>query len=146
MLDNLANYPRIPQMQQILQPALGEGLLSSEGETWRRHRQLLAPTLDHQSVLADAPIIVETAMEIAGTIAALPMGHPIDINEITSRILVRTIARIFGDERIEPLLVAYLESSAQPKADGFCARAGLAARLYGRDPLRGTSEFFRPCF
>ena len=34
LLDNVANYEKTEIMRRILEPGLGKGLLTSEGETW----------------------------------------------------------------------------------------------------------------
>ncbi|MDP9095985.1 MAG: cytochrome P450, partial [Pseudomonadota bacterium] len=45
LVANPRNYRRTPATIRILQPITGEGLLLSEGETWRRQRQTVAPSL-----------------------------------------------------------------------------------------------------
>ena len=43
LLDNAANYTKSEIGRRLLEPGLGRGLLTSEGETWRRHRRIMAP-------------------------------------------------------------------------------------------------------
>src|SRR5262245_26594983 len=123
-------------MRQVLAPALGDGLLSSEGDTGRKRRQLAAPTLDRQSVLAEAPIIIGAATELADTLTAVPQAQPIDINDSIAGLLVRTIARIFGDERIEPLLVAFLKGTRTRRVADFLQVPAWLQGIYRRDVLR----------
>jgi cytochrome P450 len=52
LLDNAANYTKSEVGRRILEPALGRGLLTSEGETWRRHRRIMAPAFDPRSIAA----------------------------------------------------------------------------------------------
>ena len=40
LLDNAQNYTKSEIGRRILEPGLGRGLLTSEGETWRRHRRI----------------------------------------------------------------------------------------------------------
>jgi cytochrome P450 len=42
--------------RRLLEPGIGRGLLTSEGETWRRHRGIMAPAFDHRSIVGYAPI------------------------------------------------------------------------------------------
>jgi cytochrome P450 len=44
LLDNKENYLRPRIAQRILSPLIGNGLLSSEGEDWRKQRKIVAPT------------------------------------------------------------------------------------------------------
>jgi hypothetical protein len=59
LLDNPANYTKSELSRRLLEPALGHGRLTSEGETWRRHRRIMAPAFDHRSIIGYAPIITE---------------------------------------------------------------------------------------
>src|SRR5260370_5791644 len=47
-LDNCANYPRLRQIRRVFDFGSGTGKLCAEGQTARRHRQLINPTLDHR--------------------------------------------------------------------------------------------------
>jgi cytochrome P450 len=44
-----------------LRAFLGDGLLTSEGETWQRHRRLVSPVFSHRHIQAFAPDIVAAA-------------------------------------------------------------------------------------
>ena len=59
LLDNAANYTKSEVGRRLLEPGLGRGLLTSEGETWRRHRRIMAPSFDPRSVAGYAPIMTE---------------------------------------------------------------------------------------
>ena len=43
LLDNLANYPKSVSYRNNLRPFLGDGLLISEGDFWKRQRRLAQP-------------------------------------------------------------------------------------------------------
>ena len=43
LLDNATNYQKSEITRRILEPGLGRGLITSEGETWRRHRRIPCP-------------------------------------------------------------------------------------------------------
>src|SRR5215472_9514087 len=59
LLDNVANFPKAAMERRALGAALGEGILVSEGEKWRSHRRLMAPSFDHKSIVSYAPGMVE---------------------------------------------------------------------------------------
>src|SRR5262249_39922223 len=52
LLDNQANYRKSHFLRHILGPLLGDGLLISEGEFWRRQRRIAAPAF-HSRRIAD---------------------------------------------------------------------------------------------
>ena len=43
LLDNVANYPKSVTYRNNLRPFLGDGLLISEGDFWKRQRRLAQP-------------------------------------------------------------------------------------------------------
>ena len=64
LLDNAANYRKTEITRRILEPGLGRGLITSEGETWRRHRRIMSPAFDHRSIASYTSIMVEAAQEM----------------------------------------------------------------------------------
>jgi cytochrome P450 len=64
LLDNASNYTKSELTRRLLEPGLGRGLLTSEGETWRRHRRIMAPAFDPRSMSVYAPIITDVAAEL----------------------------------------------------------------------------------
>jgi cytochrome P450 len=63
LLDNVANYPKAEQDTPFLSAAFGDGLLTSDGEKWRSHRRLMAPSFDHRSIVSYAPGMVEATTQ-----------------------------------------------------------------------------------
>lgn len=55
------NFPKEENQLAILKPLLGKGLLTAEGEAWRRNRRLAAPIFQHSSVKDFAPLFVRAA-------------------------------------------------------------------------------------
>ena len=78
LLDNAANYIKSEVGRRLLEPGLGRGLLTSEGETWRRHRQIMAPSFDPRSVIGYAPIMTEESLALLAEWDTLPDGSEID--------------------------------------------------------------------
>lgn len=65
LIDRFDNYPRLSGVRRIYEIEIGTGTLASEGETWRRHRRVATPTIDHRAVLADTPAMVALAERVA---------------------------------------------------------------------------------
>jgi cytochrome P450 len=64
LLDNAANYTKSEVGRRLLEPGLGRGLLTSEGETWRRHRRIMAPAFDPRSVAGYVPVMTEVTQAL----------------------------------------------------------------------------------
>ena len=104
LLDNAANYHKTEITRRLLEPGLGRGLLTSEGETWRRHRRIMAPAFDHRSIIGYAPIMTEVAERLAAGWDALPPGSKHDVAaammHATLQIISRTMFSSDSDEII----------------------------------------------
>ena len=79
LLDNASNYIKTELTRRLLEPGLGRGLLTTEGETWRRHRRIMAPSFDPRSVAGYAPIMTEVTQELIEKWDALADGSEVDV-------------------------------------------------------------------
>lgn len=80
--------------RQILGPALGNGLLTAEGDFWRRQRRISAPAFHFQRLEALAGIMVESAIAAADRWEAhADTGRHIDIAQEMMRLTMEIVAR-----------------------------------------------------
>ena len=95
LLDNAANYAKSDQQQARLKPALGEGLLTAEGEHWRRQRRVTAPAFQHRRLLAFGSGMTAAVDSLLARWDARPDGARIDLADemmhLTYDIISRTI-------------------------------------------------------
>jgi cytochrome P450 len=102
LLDNVANYPKTEQERRALGALVGDGILVSEGDTWRTHRRIMAPAFDPRSIQAYAPLIVrETEAFLAGW-DVKPRASAFDVSaemsDVTFRIISRTMFSTDSDD------------------------------------------------
>ena len=64
-LDNAANYGKPRLVKQILEPTIGQGLLSSDGELWRRQRKIVSASFTPPAVDALVPVFGKVAQSAA---------------------------------------------------------------------------------
>ena len=93
LLDNAGNYTKTELARRILEPGLGRGLLTSEGEKWRRHRRIMAPSFDHRSIVGYAPVMTMVAENLLGTWDESPDGAVIDVAAAMMRTTLHVISR-----------------------------------------------------
>src|SRR6201981_935226 len=105
LLDNAANYRKSELTRRILEPGLGRGLLTSEGETWRRHRQIMAPAFDRRSMETYSPIITGVTSELLAGWDLLPNSSEVDVGaammHTTLHIISRTMFSANSHEIVE---------------------------------------------
>jgi cytochrome P450 len=93
LLDNSANYPKAKIEQRILGPALGNGLITSVGETWRSHRRILAPFFDHRSIQSCASVMTDAAARLVSQWDALPAGSMAEVSNAMMQLTLEIISR-----------------------------------------------------
>ena len=93
LLDNAANYTKSELTRRLLEPGLGRGLLTSEGETWRRHRRIMAPAFDHRSIAGYAPVITGVTNDLLTRWDALPDSGEVDVGAAMMHTTLHIISR-----------------------------------------------------
>jgi len=95
LLDNAANYEKNEIQRRILEPGLGKGLLTSEGETWKAHRRTMTPAFDQRSVAAYTAVMTGAAEELMGKWDSVGHATTVDVSiammEVTLQIISRTM-------------------------------------------------------
>ena len=92
LLDNVANYPKSVTYRNNLRPFLGDGLLISEGEFWKRQRRLAQPAFHLRRLKGLAATMAEAAARMSG---GWEHGKVIDVmaamNAVTMEIVAKTL-------------------------------------------------------
>jgi len=120
MVENHANYRRSPASIRILRPITGQGLLLSEGETWRLQRRTIAPALAPRVMPMLARHIAATAQEAMDALArriAAPVDLLASMQNLTLEIAGRSMFSMemgqFGGD-MRRMLTEFGEHHAQP--------------------------------
>src|SRR5215813_11821251 len=69
LADNAANYHKGIGLQQAKR-ALGDGLLTSEGELWREQRKIIRPVFQNKRVAQQAGIVADEAASLVARLHA----------------------------------------------------------------------------
>jgi cytochrome P450 len=102
LIDNAANYKKTEITRRILEPGLGKGLITSEGDTWRQHRRAMSPAFDHRSIAAYTPVMTRAAEELLAEWSQVPAGTGVEVQtammEVTLNIISRTMFSSDSDD------------------------------------------------
>jgi cytochrome P450 len=105
LLDNAANYQKSEITRRMLEPGLGKGLITSEGETWRRHRRIMSPAFDHRSIVSYTSIMSGAARELLAAWSSRGTAASIDVASemmgVTLKIISRTMFSTDSDHIVE---------------------------------------------
>ncbi|HEX8992068.1 MAG TPA: cytochrome P450 [Anaerolineales bacterium] len=126
LLDNNRNYSKATYSNMIFNKVIGEGLLTSEGEAWRKQRRMMQPAFHHTRLeQLDRMITDATAAMLDQWQQAYDRGRPVDLpREMAALTLTVTTRALFGvdlgDEvrevgEIVNRAASYLEKPSNPK-------------------------------
>lgn len=92
LVENGANYQKDALQRAILAPGLGEGLLTVEGDAWRRARRTLAPLFTPRRVEALASRMQPPIARQVARMAQRRPGRIVDISEDMTRLTYDVLA------------------------------------------------------
>jgi enediyne biosynthesis protein E7 len=83
LADNSANYHKGIGLAQAKR-ALGDGLLTSEGDLWREQRKIIRPAFQQRRISQQAGIVADEAAKLVDRLRAHRGGAPVDVmGEVT---------------------------------------------------------------
>ncbi len=95
LLDNAANYPKGRQQQIRLRPALGNGLLTAEGASWRFQRRTASPMFQHKRLMSFSEPMIAATEEMLARWQQKGEGAEVDVSiemmRLTYDIISRTV-------------------------------------------------------
>lgn len=167
LLENHHNYVRPHLTRKILKPIIGNGLLSAEGEDWRKQRKIVAPTFAPSAVAGMAKLMASATQR---HISDWPEGRTqIDMADVATETTMAIISESLfsGDPRLtsgeaalhigrviaaagQPRLLRMLglqdldisPSMVRLRQSRRWLRANLLALVRERGPRGGGDDFF----
>jgi enediyne biosynthesis protein E7 len=76
LADNAANYRKGMGLEQARRRILGDGLLTSEGETWRRERRALSPAFRRERIAGFADVVADAGAELVQRLGTYAGDRP----------------------------------------------------------------------
>lgn len=99
MLDNVENYPKGKQQQIRLTPALGNGMLTAEGTSWRFQRRVAAPVFQHKRLVGFSTAMAAATEDMLARWETVGGGAELDIAAEMMRLTYDIISRtVFSNE------------------------------------------------
>jgi cytochrome P450 len=112
LLDNAANYQKSEITRRLLEPGLGRGLITSEGEAWRRHRRIMSPAFDHRAIASYASVMSAAAQALLADWSSRGTGASVDVARAMMGVTLNIISRTMFSSDSEGI-VAIMASGAQ---------------------------------
>ncbi|NID09464.1 cytochrome P450 [Fibrivirga algicola] len=104
--ENNRNYVRSPAFM-VLKRFLGEGLLTSDGDFWRKQRRLAQPAFHRQKITMLAETMVQESAAWVGDLRQLDLSKPVNISQsymdVTMLIVCKTLFSTNVEGRLDGL-------------------------------------------
>ena len=98
LLDNAANYEKPRLVKRILDPTIGRGLLSSDGDLWRAQRKIVAASFTPPAVDALVPVFAEVGQAMAETWECGRRDMAVEATSATMTVIAQAL--FSGDSRL----------------------------------------------
>jgi enediyne biosynthesis protein E7 len=99
LTDNSANYHKGFGLAQAKR-ALGDGLLTSEGDLWRKQRKVIQPVFQHKRLAKHADVIAEEAARLVERLRARGGGEPVDVLQVMNGLTLGVLGRTLLDAEL----------------------------------------------
>ena len=102
LADNAANYHKGMGMREARR-VLGDGLLTSEGDIWRRQRRVTSPAFRRERIAGFASLVADAAEGLASRLAAHAGAGPVNISEEMTGLTLKVLGGTLLDTDLTPL-------------------------------------------
>lgn len=121
-LDHAAIFVKSQFQKKLVGPALGDGLLTAEGDHWKFQRRAASPAFRIDALRALVPAFSQSAQDTIERIRAMPAGQPVDVMQemqhATLDVIVETILGgadpEFGYDRMAQIITDYIDTMGKP--------------------------------
>ncbi|MFD3659491.1 cytochrome P450 [Streptomyces sp. NPDC058659] len=100
LVDNAANYHKGIGLAQARR-ALGDGLLTSEGDLWRRQRKVIQPAFQHRRIAQQAGAVAEEAAALVTRLRAHAGRGPVNLTRELTGLTLGVLGRTLLDTGLE---------------------------------------------
>ncbi|MFC0007313.1 cytochrome P450 [Micromonospora siamensis] len=100
--DNSANYHKGLGLAEARHRFLGDGLLTSEGDTWRRQRRIISPAFRRERIAGFAGVVTGAGTQLTRRLADRT-GDVVDLAEEMTALTMDVLGRTLFDEDLSPL-------------------------------------------
>ncbi|HWD07666.1 MAG TPA: cytochrome P450 [Actinomycetota bacterium] len=100
LASNADNYCKADEVYGEVRKLLGNGLLTSEGDVWKRQKRMVQPLFTHKQVASYVPMIENEARNLVERWSPSEQrGETVDLHSEMTRVTLRVVGRaVFGSD------------------------------------------------
>lgn len=101
MVDEVQKFPKSNWLHQLLKPLLGESIFTTNGEVWRKQRELLRPSFEQARITKVFGLMSEAVDEMMQKLSCYPNGAMIEVDEVMTFVTADVIFRTILSQRLD---------------------------------------------
>ncbi|WP_086247807.1 cytochrome P450 [Campylobacter vicugnae] len=102
MVDNVKEFPKSDMLHELLKPLLGVSIFTTNGEVWKKQRELLRPSFEMTRISKVFDLMSSAAADMMDRFRKYPDGSIVEVDEhmtfVTADVIFRTIMSSKLDE------------------------------------------------
>lgn len=102
MIDNVKEFPKSDMLHELLKPLLGVSIFTTNGEIWKKQRELLRPSFEMTRISKVFDLMSSAAADMMDRFRKYPDGSIVEVDEhmtfVTADVIFRTIMSSKLDE------------------------------------------------
>ena len=102
MIDNVKEFPKSDMLHELLKPLLGVSIFTTNGEVWKKQRELLRPSFEMTRISKVFDLMSSAAADMIDRFRKYPNGSIVEVDEhmtfVTADVIFRTIMSSKLDE------------------------------------------------
>ncbi|ARR04620.1 MULTISPECIES: cytochrome P450 [Campylobacter] len=102
MIDNVKEFPKSDMLHELLKPLLGVSIFTTNGEVWKKQRELLKPSFEMTRISKVFDLMSSAAADMMERFRKYPDGSIVEVDEhmtfVTADVIFRTIMSSKLDE------------------------------------------------
>ncbi|WP_306193676.1 cytochrome P450 [Campylobacter jejuni] len=118
MVDEVREFPKSAFLHELLSPLLGESIFTTNGEVWKKQRELLSPSFEMTRINKVFNLMSEAVADMMDRFSKYPNHAVIEVDEamtfITADVIFRTImSSKLNEEKGKKILNAFVTFQEQ---------------------------------
>lgn len=151
MVDNVKEFPKSDMLHELLKPLLGVSIFTTNGEVWKKQRELLRPSFEMTRISKVFDLMSNAAADMMERFRKYPNGSIVEVDEhmtfVTADVIFRTIMSSKLDEikgkEILHAFVTFQEETARTAIRKFFCLPDWLSNILGENKRMKAGAIIR---
>ncbi|EES88864.1 cytochrome P450 [Helicobacter canadensis] len=101
MVDEVREFPKSDLLHELLSPLLGESIFTTNGEVWKKQRELLRPSFEQARISKVFGLMSDAVSDLMSKFRAYPNKAVIEVDELMTFVTADVIFRTIMSQKLD---------------------------------------------